>query len=226
MNDSPMILRLQNITKCFSTPQGEQKVLHEVNMILSQGEFIIVTGPSGSGKTTFLHLAALLDLPTSGKIFFEGNDISTLDEKEINSIRKKSIGMVFQNYHLLTARTVLENVMFRFRYLDYNPSETESLAVQALETVGLSHIMTRPARLLSAGEMQRVAVARAIALKPKLLVADEPTGNLDKITTSTVMDCFQRLNQSGITILMVTHNEALLNFSTRHLKCRDGGILN
>lgn len=226
MNDSSVTLRLQNITKCFSTPQGKQKVLHGISMTVLPGEFIIVTGPSGSGKTTFLHLAALLDLPSSGKIFFEGKDVSTLDEKEISSIRKKSIGMVFQNYHLLTSRSVLENVMFRFRYLNHNPSETEGLAVQALETMGLSHIMTRPVRLLSAGEMQRVAVARAVALKPKLLVADEPTGNLDKTTAGTVMDCFQRLNQSGITILMVTHNEALLSFSTRHLKCRNGGIVN
>ncbi len=225
MKNSQEVLQMRSVTKSFSTPVGSIEVLHRVNLSVSQGEFIAVTGPSGSGKSTFLHLAALLDHPTKGKELFDGQDVSIFKEPEFCYLRKYKIGMVFQNYHLLLHRSVLENVLFRFRYLDYDRATAKSLAVQALEMMGLMSIAGRSARVLSAGEMQRVAIARAVALEPRLLVADEPTGNLDETSTNTVMHCFEKLNrEAGITILMVTHNKSLLRFSTRHFLCRDGII--
>ncbi|MFQ5962210.1 MAG: ABC transporter ATP-binding protein [Candidatus Methylomirabilales bacterium] len=185
-----------------------------------------MTGPSGSGKSTSLHLAALLDHPTSGRVLFDGEDVSTLEEPHLCQLRKHKVGMVFQKYCLLPHRSVFDNVLFRFHYLAHDRSEARRRVMHALETMGLMNIANRPARLLSGGEMQRVAIARAVALEPRLLIADEPTGNLDRASANAVMECFWRLNQAGITILMVTHNEALLDFCARHLECRDGSIEN
>lgn len=224
MNGSMTALEMQNVSKSFPAPHGRVEVLHKVNLSLLQGEFVIITGPSGSGKTTFLHLAALLDHPTSGRVLFDRQDVSNLNEADLCNIRKKKIGMVFQKYCLFPHRSVLENVRFRFRYLNHDRADAKRRSIQVLETVGLMSIVNRPARLLSGGEMQRVIIARAVALEPKLLIADEPTGNLDRATANVVMNCFQRLNQEGITILMITHNEALLDFCTRHLVCQDGAI--
>jgi len=224
MKNSTEILQMQDVTKSYPATYGHLEVLHRVNLTVSQGEFVAITGPSGSGKTTFLHLAALLDCPSSGKVLFDGKDVSTFNESELCHLRKHKIGMVFQNYYLLPYISVLENVLFRFRYLDYDRTEAERLAIQAIKTLGMMSIAERSARLLSAGEMQRVAIARAVTFEPRLLVADEPTGNLDWASTNAVMGCFERLNQTGITILMVTHNETLLNFSSRHLVCQDGAI--
>jgi putative ABC transport system ATP-binding protein len=224
MRNSTEILQMKNVTKRFPATYGDIEILHRVNLKVSQGEFVVITGPSGSGKTTFLHLAALLDCPSSGEVMFDGQDVSIFDEPELCHLRKHKIGMVFQNYYLLPNRSVLENVLFRFRYLDYDRAEAERLGIQALQSLGLMSIAERQARLLSAGEMQRVAIARAVTFEPTLLVADEPTGNLDKASTKAVMDCFRGLNQMGITILMVTHNESLLKYSSRHLVCHDGAI--
>lgn len=226
MNDSISVLEMRNVSKSFPTPNGRVEVLHKVNLYVLEGEFVAITGPSGSGKSTFLHLAALLDCPTSGGVLFDGQDVSTLDDPDLCHLRKHKIGMVFQKYCLLPQRSVLENVLFRFRYLDYDRVEAEKQSVQALGIMGLMNIANRRARFLSGGEMQRVAIARAVALEPRLLIADEPTGNMDRASANAVMNCFRRLNESGITVLMVTHNEALLSFCTRHLLCLDGSIEN
>jgi putative ABC transport system ATP-binding protein len=147
-----------------------------------------------------------------------------MNEEALCAVRKHKIGMVFQRFCLLPNRSALENVLFRFRYVEGLNGEARTLALKALATVGLSGIADRPARKLSAGEMQRVAIARAVALKPDLLVADEPTGNLDKDSSDIVMGCFRTLNEQGITVLMVTHNEALKAYASRQLVCRDGAL--
>ena len=224
MNESTPVLETQNVSKSFPAPGGEVEVLRRVDVKVCEGEFVAMTGPSGSGKSTFLHLVALLDHPTSGRVLFDGQDVSMLEESDLCELRKRKVGTVFQKNCLLPHRSVFENVLFRFRYLDHDRSDAERRTLQALETMGLTDIASRPVRLLSGGEMQRVAIARAIALRPRLLLADEPTGNMDWASTDTVMDYFRRLNQSGITILMVTHNEALLSFSTRHLVCQAGSV--
>lgn len=224
MNSSADILQFRDVNKSFRASHGSVDVLHSVSLSLTQGEFAMITGPSGSGKSTFLHLAALLDVPTSGNLVFEEQEVASLQSTELCDLRKNSIGIVFQKYYLLPHRSVFENVLFRFRYLDYSNSDARTRANQALEMMHLDAIADRPARLLSGGEMQRVAIARAVALMPKLLIADEPTGNLDSSTAKSVMDYLRMLNQAGLTILMATHNDSFLKYCSRHLVCNDGRI--
>lgn len=222
MNPSSAVLQMAHVRKSFAAPSGRVDVLRDINLEVKPGEFVMITGPSGSGKTTLLNLGALLDFPTAGQVFFAGEDVSRLGEERLGALRKRKVGVVFQRFCLLPRRTALENVLFRFRYVDGDECQQRQAALEALDTVGLAGAADRPARVLSAGEMQRVAIARAVALRPDLLVADEPTGNLDAAAARAVMDCFQRLNHTGLTVLMVTHNESLLRYSTRHLACRHG----
>jgi putative ABC transport system ATP-binding protein len=225
MSASRPVLQLRGVFKSFPSPSGWVEVLKGIDLAIQPGDFTLITGPSGSGKTTLLHLAALMDYPTSGKILFNGVDISETHEDARGAARKRKIGMVFQRFCLLPNRSAFDNVLFRFRYVEGMNGEARSRASEALATVGLSGIAERLARRLSAGEMQRVAIARAIALQPDLLVADEPTGNLDKASADIVMNCFRTLNGRGITVLMVTHNESLKPYASRHLVCRDGTLL-
>lgn len=218
------VLQMRGVTKQYPSPAGPVVVLRGVNLQVVPGEFVMVTGPSGSGKTTLLNLAALLDHPTSGDVVFRGEDVSASAEERLCDARKRNIGVVFQRFHLLPNRSALENVLFRFRYVTYTDRDARAAAESALAAVGLSSVADRKARLLSAGEMQRVAIARAVALRPDLLVADEPTGNLDRAAAEEIMACFRLLHGQGITILMATHNEALLKYASRHLVCR-GGVL-
>jgi putative ABC transport system ATP-binding protein len=218
------VLELQNVTKAFASEGGAVEVLRGVDLRVALGEFLMVSGPSGAGKTTLLNVAALLERPTAGRVVFDGDDVSDATEGELAAIRSAAVGVVFQKFALLPHRTALDNVRFRFRYTGTDRGEAARLSRDALAEVGLSGIAGRWARLLSAGEMQRVAIARAVALRPKLLVADEPTGNLDSACGHAVMDCFSRLNRAGMTILMVTHNASLLQRATRHVFCRDGRL--
>jgi putative ABC transport system ATP-binding protein len=224
MTTTDPILLMENVSKTFPTPHGPVTVLTDVSLRVHAGDFVSITGPSGSGKTTLLNLVALLDQPSSGRLLLSGNDVGAIDEPARVELRKRRVGMVFQRFCLLPHRTVLENVLFRFRYLDTPPAEALQLSRLALDRVDLGPHADQPARLLSGGEMQRVAIARAIALPPDLLLVDEPTGNLDPASGAVIMDHFLRLNQSGVTILMATHNPALAGHTTRHLKCHAGTL--
>jgi putative ABC transport system ATP-binding protein len=216
------ILEMKAVAKWFPTPTGRAEILKGIDLNLMPGEFVAITGPSGSGKTTLLMLSALLSRPSSGTILFDGEEVSSKDEAWLCQHRKYRVGMVFQKFCLLPHRTVLENVLFRFRYLQHDPDDAKNRCLQALESMGLGAKVHQSARLLSSGEMQRVAIARSVALPPRLLVADEPTGNLDRESTGMVMECFKKLNEQGLTILLVTHNEELLKYCSRHLVCRSG----
>jgi putative ABC transport system ATP-binding protein len=222
MDATQPVLQLRHVTKQFATPRGPVDVLKGVNVTLTAGSFVALTGPSGSGKSTFLNLAALLDTPSTGELFLDGDDVARLSEVELCAVRKDKIGMVFQKFCLMPHRSALDNVLFRFRYLDTPVAQARTQAEAALETVGLLGQADQPVRLMSGGEMQRVAVARAVAHRPSLLVADEPTGNLDRTSAAGVMDIFSRLHRQGITVLLVTHNEELLHYAQRHLILRDG----
>lgn len=218
------ILEMKRVTKSFPTPAGRVDVLRGVDVSVFPGEFVTISGPSGSGKSTFLNVAALLDSPSGGTLLFDGVDFSRMDEADLCRRRKERVGMVFQKYCLLPHRTAYENVLFRFRYLAAGPADAARRAREALDALGLASVAFTPARLLSGGEMQRVAIARAIASPPALLAADEPTGNLDAAAARAVMECLRKLNRDGMTVLMVTHNESLLAYGTRHMRCRDGRI--
>ncbi len=218
------LLKFRSVSKRFRLQSGTVDALNNVDMTVSAGEFVALSGPSGSGKTTLLMLAALLDRPSAGNIVFDGRETSSLSEIERSALRARSIGMIFQNYYLLPRRTVLQNVLFRFRYLPNPPQEPRATALQALDMVGLRGFADRPAGLLSGGEMQRVAIARAIAVGPKLLAADEPTGNLDADAARAVMECLARLKALGTAILLVTHNDALLCYAQRCLRCHHGTL--
>ena len=218
------VLEMEAVQRTFLAATGPVPVLRHVDLAINAGDFVAITGPSGSGKSTLLNLAALLDQPTAGCVRLRGEDISRLDQDALCDLRKTAIGMVFQKFHLLPHRSALDNVRFRFRYTDTESAEARQRATDALEVLGVGALAERPARLLSGGEMQRVAIARAIALRPTLLVADEPTGNLDRTAAQGVMECFQKLNREGITILLVTHNHDLLRYCNRHFDCRDGKV--
>lgn len=217
-------MQFRNISRTFLTPAGDVEVLRNVDLDIHEGEFIIVTGPSGSGKSTFLHLCALIDTPTDGDIILGDDNIAHLNESALCSIRKNRIGIVFQNFCLLPHRTVRDNILFRFRYLDTFPRDAEQRTDSVLQQIGIESIGNRTARLLSSGEQQRVSIARAVVIKPFILLADEPTGNLDSDSVQSVMKCFKDLHATGMTILMVTHNEDLLRYGTRHLVCKNHTI--
>lgn len=220
------IMEFKGVSRCYHSASGPKEVLHNIDLDIHTGEFSAITGPSGSGKSTFLNLCALLDEPTTGEIYFDGMRISGLSEPLICSLRKKAVGMVFQHYCLLPYRTVLENVLFRFRYIEMDSAEAQTLAREALDMVGLKGFENRSTHELSGGEMQRVGIARAIALRPRLLVADEPTGNLDAASAAQVMECLAQIGtQDDMAILLVTHDESLLHYTSRHLRCRDGSLL-
>jgi len=220
----PERLRLVGVSKGFRTPGGRVEVLQEVSLSLAAGGFGVVTGPSGSGKSTLLMIAGLLQEADAGEVWFDGREVTRLGEGERTEIRKHGAGMVFQKFCLLPRRSALENVRFRFRYLNHGEQEARDLAESALARVGLAHKAGTAARLLSAGEMQRVAIARAVALPPKLLLADEPTGNLDAESAAQVMGLLQELNRGGMSILLVTHDPAWTGAGTDHWVMRAGRL--
>ncbi len=216
------VLSLSAVEKTFGIGDRAVRVLDAVDLDVAAGEFLMITGPSGSGKSTLLHLAALLDTPSGGRVRLLGEDMTSAGEDRLSQARASRLGMVFQRYALLGRRTAFENVMFRFRYTQHAVREARELSAEALARVHLSRAADREARLLSGGEMQRVAIARAIAARPAVLLADEPTGNLDADSARDVMDVFGELNAAGLSIVMVTHNLDLLGWSTRHRRLADG----
>lgn len=198
---------LQNIVKNYQTGNIEHKVLKGINLEVEEGDFLAIMGVSGSGKTTLLNIIGLLDKPTSGTYIFDGQDVSKLNNKEIAFIRNKKIGFIFQAFHLIPWATVLENVLLPLLYRKEGfTKEDEKEALKLLERLGLiDKVYARPSEL-SGGQQQRVAIARALINKPKLLLADEPTGNLDTQSSAEVMKIFKELNKEGLTIILVTHD--------------------
>jgi putative ABC transport system ATP-binding protein len=199
-------LRLTRVSKSFPSPAGPVPVLENVDLTLPPGSFSVLLGPSGSGKTTLLSIAALLSRPDIGSVAVAGVPLDAASPRDLDRLRARSLGIVFQRFHLLPRRSALDNVLFRFRYAPLPASRARSLALEALDRVGLASLASRPAGLLSAGEMQRVAIARAVALPPVLLLADEPTGNLDSDNAARIADLFLSLHASGISVLLATHD--------------------
>ena len=222
------VLRLEAVRKSYAvgTPV-ETEVLHGIDLQLDKGEFVALTGPSGSGKSTLLNIMGLLDRPSSGKLFINGAETGSLDEAQLTQLRGQAIGFVFQTHLLLTAFTALENVMMPMLLQRGHPDDLmRERALTLLEQVGLSKWQNNLVSNMSGGQQQRVAIARALALNPSLVLADEPTGNLDTKSAESVFELMRQVNQdSGTTFLMVTHNVAMAQRCDRTVDLVDGMII-
>ncbi len=224
--DAPVLVQVRALFKEFTIGSGRVAVLRGVDLTLRQREMATIIGASGAGKSTFLHCLGTLDLPTSGSIMFEGTDITRLSPAELAAFRNRSIGFVFQFHHLLPEFSALENAMMPALIARRPTREAREAAESMLEAVGMSHRLKHRPGELSGGEQQRVAIARALVMRPKLLLADEPTGNLDTRTSAEVHDLMFRLNDEyGLTMLVVTHNMELAKQMPRVVQMADGQIL-
>lgn len=218
----PYLIEAIHICKTFHVGLSTINVLNDVTFRIGRGEFIAVMGSSGSGKSTLLHILGCLDRPTSGTYLLNHSEVSLMSDRELSGIRATSIGFVFQTFNLLPQLNVYENVRLPFLYSACDDPEAENRVIKAVEQVGLLHrLKHRPAEL-SGGEMQRVAIARAICVQPILILADEPTGNLDSKTGSEILNIFQNLNDSGATIVMVTHDPEVADRAQKKLYLKDG----
>ncbi|MBQ4589891.1 MAG: ABC transporter ATP-binding protein [Bacteroidaceae bacterium] len=217
------MIKLTGINKIYRTDEIETQALENVNLEVQKGEFLSIMGPSGCGKSTLLNIMGLLDTPTSGTIEINGTRTENMDDKELAAFRNKTLGFVFQSFHLINSLNVIDNVELPLLYRKMSSSERTALAKQVLERVGLSHRMKHMPTQLSGGQCQRVAIARAIVGNPEIILADEPTGNLDSKMGAEVMDLLHQLNrEDGRTIVMVTHNEAQAKQTARTVRFFDG----
>lgn len=219
------MIECQHIYKSYFNGDIETPVLKDINFTIKDGEFVAIMGPSGSGKSTLMHILGALDTPTKGQYVLDGQDVSTLSDNELAAIRKQKIGFVFQSFNLLPRATVLRNVALPLVYAEIPKHQREEQAKQAAVQAGLDesrfyHLSNQ----LSGGQMQRVAIARALVNNPSLLLADEPTGNLDTKTGDVVLDTFQGLNQQGHTIILITHEPYVAEHANRIIHIRDGVI--
>ena len=217
------MIKLTGINKIYRTEEIETQALENVNLEVKKGEFLSIMGPSGCGKSTLLNIMGLLDTPTSGTIEINGTRTESMDDKELAAFRNKTLGFVFQSFHLINSLNVIDNVELPLLYRKMSSSERTALAKKVLERVALSHRMKHMPTQLSGGQCQRVAIARAIVGNPEIILADEPTGNLDSKMGAEVMDLLHKLNkEDGRTIVMVTHNEEQAKQTERTVRFFDG----
>ena len=222
---SSVIIRLETITKVYGAGETEVRALDGVDLIVEQGEYCAIMGASGSGKSTMMNMIGCLDRPTSGHYYLDNIDVSTLNDKALAHIRNLKLGFVFQQFHLLSQLTALENVMLPMVYASVPPAERHDRARAALIKVGLEKRLQNKPNQLSGGQQQRVAIARAIVNNPVLLLADEPTGALDSTTTQEILAIFTELNASGMTVVMVTHEPEVARCTRRIIWFKDGRVL-
>ena len=218
------MLQMKNVSKIYQTRMIETHALRDVNLTINSGEFVSVTGPSGSGKTTFLNMAGLLESLSKGQYFLDGEDVSQLNDNQLSEIRNEKIGFIFQSFNLLPDLSLFDNVDVPLRYRGFNKAERKRRIENALAIVGLSSRADHYPTQLSGGQQQRVAIARAIAGEPKILLADEPTGNLDSLMARQVMELLEKINEQGTTIVMVTHDPALAKRAHREIQIFDGQV--
>src|SRR5437867_13285619 len=222
------MMAVKGLVKTYVVGEVEVKALRGVNLEVQRGEFLAVTGPSGSGKSTFMHIAGCLDRPTSGQYFLDGQDVSRMSKDQLAAVRNKKIGFVFQGFNLLSRTSALDNVELPLLYGGggMKGSTRHKRAMEVLKAVGLEDRADHHPNQLSGGQQQRVAIARSLINNPSILLADEPTGNLDSRTSIEVMDIFQRLNtERGITVLLITHEHDIAEYGTRIVQFRDGQVV-
>ena len=222
MNDE--VIKLVDITRYFKVGLEEVRALRGVSLVIKKNEFVALMGPSGSGKSTLMNLIGCLDTPTAGQYFLNNQDVSKLDDNSLAEIRNKEIGFIFQTFNLLPRSTALENVMLPLVYAGIAKSERMEQATKALNAVGLGDRMNHKPNELSGGQRQRVATARALVNTPSLILADEPTGNLDSTTSDEIMGLLEDIHQAGNTIILVTHEESIARYAHRIVRLIDGMV--
>lgn len=216
------LIKITNIKRDFQLGSEIINVLKGIDLNINKGEYVALMGPSGSGKSTLMNLLGCLDTPTSGTYILNGNDVSQMTDDNLAEIRNKEIGFVFQTFNLLPRTTALDNVALPMIYAGYSKSERKERATEVLKQVGLGDRMDHEPNQLSGGQRQRVAVARALVNKPSIILADEPTGNLDSKTSVEIMNLFNEIHANGNTVILVTHEEDIASYAHRIIRLRDG----
>jgi len=219
-----MLIEIQNLSKDYVMGEMVVPALIDINLQIRQNEYVAIMGPSGSGKSTLMNILGCLDTPTSGRYFFNGTDVSVLDDDSLSVMRNKEIGFVFQNFNLLPKLNALQNVEMPLIYAGMKSEDRKRNALEALEKVGLSDRMHHKPSELSGGQRQRVAIARALVTKPGILLADEPTGALDSKTGEEIMVLFRQLHEEGNTVIVITHEQEIANHANRTIHIRDGRV--
>lgn len=219
------MLKLNNLSRIYQTDEVETLALNEVNIEIDKGEFVAIMGPSGCGKSTLLNIVGMLDNPSSGEYWFNNENIAGYNEAKLSDIRKKNIGFIFQNFNLIDELTVQENIELALLYHDVSASERKQRVAEVMDKVGIAHRAKHMPSQLSGGQQQRVAVARAVVGNQSMILADEPTGNLDSAHGQEVMQMLQKLNQEGTTIVMVTHSPAHADYARRTINLFDGQVV-
>jgi putative ABC transport system ATP-binding protein len=224
-SERPEIVRLENVTRVYQVGASEVRALDGVTLHIHAGDFVALMGPSGSGKSTLLNVIGCLDRPTSGAYFLEGEPVQALSEDRLAEVRRRTMAFIFQAYHLVPRMTAIRNVELPLILSGVEPSERRGRARAALESVGLAGRFEHRPDQLSGGERQRVAIARAMVTRPRVLLADEPTGNLDSRTGAEIVAVLEKLNEGGLTIALVTHDPGVASHARRLLRMRDGRLL-
>jgi putative ABC transport system ATP-binding protein len=219
------MIEIHSIKKQFKNGEEIVTAIDDVSLTIKQNEFVAVMGSSGSGKSTLMNVLGCLDTPTSGKYLLDGKDVASLTDNELSRIRNEHIGFIFQTFHLLPKLDVIENVKLPLRYSTINAEEANSRALDLIDRVGLSHRKNHKQYEMSGGQRQRVAIARALINKPSVILADEPTGNLDSQTSKEIMHLLTELHEGGQTIVMVTHENDIAAYAQRTIRMKDGKII-
>lgn len=219
------MIQLNNLNKVFLTSEVKTQAINDLNLQIDEGDFLSIMGPSGCGKSTLMNILGLLDSPSSGSYIFDGIEVSDLSEKRMTSIRKGRVGFIFQDFNLIDELTVYENVELPLEYLKVPKTERKEKIMSVLSAIGIDHRVGHFPKQLSGGQQQRVAIARAIVANPKLVLADEPTGNLDSKSGMEVMELLSELNKKGTTIIMVTHSDRDSKFANRKVHMSDGQLV-
>ena len=220
------VIEMRDVYKVFKTGDGEVQALCGASLLVEKGEFVAIIGRSGSGKSTLMNILGCLDLPTSGRYRLGGEEVSDIPERRLCVLRNRHIGFIFQSFHLLPSMTALENVELPLTYTDLKRSERRETAKRVLQSVGLADRMHHYPMQMSGGQQQRVAIARAVAGAPPLILADEPTGNLDESSGASVMALLQQLHQSGTTVVLITHDPSVAALAQRRVEMRAGRLIN
>lgn len=222
LSQNKVLLELKNVTKTYRSGNTSFNALDHVNISINKGEFVSITGPSGSGKSTLMHIIGLLDTPTSGQVFLQGQNISNFNEKQLAELRNTTLGFVFQQFNLLAKTSALDNVILPLLYSNVPKKDHQTIGIRMLEKVDLADKTKNTPAQLSGGQMQRVAIARALVNNPKIILADEPTGNLDSKSGTQIMKLFHQLHTEGNTIVFVTHDADLARQAKRSIIIKDG----